>query len=357
MDTRFFDLPVYGLASAEKTPRLIDALHDLTQHHVAHCPEYARLLHAFGIDPTMRPERLEDFLPVTVRQFKLHRLKSIPDEAVFKTLLSSGTTGTPSTISLDKDAAANLSKALVKIMQHWLGRQRLPMLIADHAGVIKDRARFSARGAGIQGMSLLGRDHTYALREDMSFDHQAVRAFAERHGDTPVLLFGFTYMVWQHFIEPLIESGCRLPHAILLHGGGWKKLQDQSVDNATFKARLTEAGIKRVHNYYGMVEQTGAIFVECEQGHLHTPVYADIIIRDPLNGQALGHGEQGIIELLSVLPDSYPGHVLLSEDMGRLLGEDDCPCGRKGRYFQILGRIPRAEARGCSDTFAPEVAS
>lgn len=356
MDAHFFDLPVYGLSTEEKTPLLLDALSELTRHHAQHCPEYARLLHAFGVDASKCPNQLADFLPLTVRQFKQHELKSIPDEAVFKTLYSSGTSGTPSTIYLDKEAATNQSKALVKIMQHWLGKQRLPMLIADHAGVIKDRNHFSARGAGIQGMAMLGRDHTYALHEDMSLNVEAVTDFAKRYQDEPVLLFGFTYMVWQYFIDPLLQNNIRLPQGILLHGGGWKQLQDQSVDNASFKVHLAQAGIQRVHNYYGMVEQTGAIFVECEQGHLHAPVYADIIVRDPLSGQSLGPHETGIMELLSVLPHSYPGHVLLTEDMGRLLGEDDCPCGRQGRYFEILGRIPRAEARGCSDTFTAEVA-
>jgi len=33
-------------------------------------------------------------------------------------------------------------------------------------------------------------------------------------------------------------------------------------------------------------------------------------------------------------------------------GEDDCPCGRKGRYFSVLGRLPQVEMRGCSDTRA-----
>ena len=58
------------------------------------------------------------------------------------------------------------------------------------------------------------------------------------------------------------------------------------------------------------------------------------------------------MEVVSVLPESYPGHVLLTEDEGVLLGEDDCPCGLKGKYFKILGRIKNAEIRGCSDTYA-----
>ncbi|MDP7040605.1 MAG: acyl-protein synthetase, partial [Myxococcota bacterium] len=52
----------------------------------------------------------------------------------------------------------------------------------------------------------------------------------------------------------------------------------------------------------------------------------------------------------SLLPWSYPGHILLTEDEGEILGEDDCPCGRLGKYFKIHGRIAEAEIRGCSDT-------
>ena len=64
------------------------------------------------------------------------------------------------------------------------------------------------------------------------------------------------------------------------------------------------------------------------------------------------NGETGIIEVVSVLPKSYPGHVLLTEDEGVILGEDDCPCGRKGKYFEVRGRMAKAEVRGCSDTFS-----
>lgn len=354
MDEAILDLPVYGLSQPDKTALLTRELRRLSLHHIQHCPEYSRLLRAYDFDPRRLRVKPADFPPLATRLFKHYDLKSIPDAEVFKTLLSSGTGGKPSRIYLDRRTAALQSKALVRIMQHWLGKARLPMLIADNAGIIKDRKQFSARGAGILGLSMMGRDHTYALHEDMSFDLNAVSSFAKRHGEAPVLIFGFTYMVWQFFITQLIESGVRLPGGILLHGGGWKKLQERAVDNAAFKARIATAGISRVHNYYGLVEQTGAIFVECEYGYLHAPVFADVIVRDAITGLPTVNGKRGMLELLSMLPHSYPGHVLLTEDLGRVLGEDDCPCGRKGRYFEVLGRIPRAEARGCSDTLTLE---
>ena len=139
---------------------------------------------------------------------------------------------------------------------------------------------------------------------------------------------------------------------MLVHGGGWKKLADQHISTERFKQELRETcGLTRVHNYYGMVEQTGTIYMECEHGHLHAPVWSDVTIRRPGDFSVAGVGETGLIQVSSVLPRSYPGHVLLTEDEGRILGEDDCPCGRKGKYFEILGRVKRAEVRGCSDTY------
>jgi hypothetical protein len=245
---------------------------------------------------------------------------------------------------------------LVKIMQTFIGGQRLPMLIIDHPAVVKERLSFSARGAGILGLSNFGRDHTYALRdEDLSVDLEVVTRFAERHAGKPVLMFGFTFMVWKHLVEALRRSGTRLgfTDAVLIHSGGWKKLQDEAVSNEAFKAGLAEwAGVRRVHSFYGMVEQTGTVHVECEQGCLHAPSAADIIVRNPRDWSVCAPGEEGVIQLMSTLPFSYPGHSIMTEDRGILLGEDDCPCGRMGKRFKVLGRVPMAELRGCSDVAA-----
>ena len=100
-----------------------------------------------------------------------------------------------------------------------------------------------------------------------------------------------------------------------------------------------------------MVEQPGSIFTECDIGdRLHCSKFSDIIIRDSQLNK-LPHNKKGIIQVLSLLPESYPGHNLITEDLGEILGEDDCPCGRKGKYFIVHGRIPRAEVRGCSDVY------
>jgi len=188
----------------------------------------------------------------------------------------------------------------------------------------------------------------------MEIDNPEIDAFLERHQGQPIFLFGFTFMIWQHFYLQLKARGMRLglDGGILLHGGGWKKLQDQAVSREDFSRAMHEcAGIARVINYYGMVEQTGSIYLECEHGRLHAPVYSDVVIRRPRDFEPASTGETGLVEVLSLIPRSYPGHAILTEDLGRIDGEDDCPCGRLGKHFSIVGRIAKAETRGCSDTY------
>lgn len=92
--------------------------------------------------------------------------------------------------------------------------------------------------------------------------------------------------------------------------------------------------------------------MQCECGHLHASIFSDVIIRKPEDFSICKKGERGIIQVVSAIPESYPGHSLLTEDEGEILGEDDCPCGRNGKYFKIYGRLKNAEIRGCSDTYA-----
>jgi hypothetical protein len=166
------------------------------------------------------------------------------------------------------------------------------------------------------------------------------------------MLFGFTFMIWLYFLEALRRKGVRWNlDGVAIHGGGWKKLAGQNVSDGQFKESLCiHTGIRRVHNYYGMVEQTGSIFMECECGYLHASVFSDVNILNAKDFSPMEKG-RGLIECLSVLPTSYPGHRLLTEDEGELLGADDCPCGRLGKYFRVYGRAEGAEIRGCSDTY------
>lgn len=349
-----FDIFPYSLSKKEREKLLNGEISKLTIHHYENCKEYKRILDTISFNPYGEFSYLEvPFLPV--RLFKEFNLKSISKEEVFKITTSSGTTGQAvSKIYLDRETAALQQKVLVKIVESFTGEARCPMLIIDCPSVIKDRKMFSARGAGIIGFSIFGSDKTYALSDNMELNVEAIENFLERHGGERILLFGFTFMVWQYFYREMKKEkrNWDFSNAVLIHGGGWKKLISESVSKEEFKESLQGVcGIREIHDYYGMVEQTGTIYMECECGNLHSSIFSDVITRRARDFTCCEFGEPGVIQVVSILPKSYPGHSLLTEDEGVLLGEDNCPCGRKGKYFKINGRIKGAEIRGCSDTY------
>lgn len=353
----FFAAQPYSWMAAEKKPRFLEVMNAMVAHHCAAGEQYGKIISMFS-GRGRESAALEEVPYLPVRIFKEHRLKSIPDDQVLKTMTSSGTTGqSVSKIFLDKTTSMLQTKALANIMKSYLGNTRLPMVILDTRSVLKDPKQFSARGAGILGLSFFGHDHFYAFDEQMSLDMDGLEEFLGKHGTGPILFFGFTFMIWLHFYQELKKKGIRLGlrDGILIHAGGWKKLVEMAVDNDVFKSSLHEVcGNIRIYNFYGMVEQTGSVYMECEEGFFHASNFSQIIIRDTMTHRVLGNGEKGLIETMSVLPWSYPGHAILTEDLGMIHGEDDCACGRYGKYFTFQGRLPKAETRGCSDTYAVE---
>ena len=333
--------------------QFVDEMVELTQWHAERCPEYGRVLDViYGKQQPV--ESIADVPYLPVRLFKMLRLVSVPEDEIVKTLASSGTSSqSPSRIFLDRSTALAQSKALVAIVKEYLGPKRLPMAIIDHPGVLRDRSSFSARGAGILGFSQFGLEPVYLLDEQMCLKWDVLENFLLTNVGKRVLLFGFTSMIWRYLYQACCESGRTIDfgESVLIHGGGWKKLAAESVSNHRFKSALAQRlGIRQVHNYYGMVEQTGSIFMECEYGFFHPSSYSDVLVRNEQSLDEAAIGESGILQLCSNIPRSYPGHSILTEDKGTIVGVDDCACGRMGKYFIVEGRLPEAELRGCSDT-------
>lgn len=351
----FHKLPPYSLEKREKEQLLFEELHHLTRMHQTKCNEYENYLEAIGYAEN-QARTLEEIPFVPVRIFKELELKSIPDGDVFKTMMSSGTGGQKqSKIYLSKENALLQQKVLLRILGDFVGPKRLPMLVVDSRAVIKDRRLFTTRGATIMGLDFMAKKMVFALHDDMTLDIEALMDFVNNYGGDKFLIFGFTFMVWQHLFGEIKKRNLNvdLSNGYLLTAGGWKTLQNDAVSNADFKRHGAEiCGIRHYVDHYGMAEQTGCIYAECEYGHLHASIYSDIIVRRYQDFSPCKYGEHGFIQVLSALPRSYPGHSILTEDEGMILGEDDCPCGRKGKYVQVFGRMKYAEIRGCSDTYA-----
>ena len=127
-------------------------------------------------------------------------------------------------------------------------------------------------------------------------------------------------------------------------------MKDMKISNKIFKKKLLNTiNLKNIDNYYGWVEQTGSIFIECKKCSCFvTSIFSDVLIRDKYFN-VVKNGEKGFIQLFSLLPTSYPGHSILTEDIGEIVEENNLKCGVKGKHFKVHGRAKEAEVRGCSD--------
>ena len=355
--TFFSEAEPYSLSQNEKENILMNELKSLTKHHRESCKEYSRFLTSIGYDEK-DVSRLEDIPYFPVRLFKELELVSVPRKEIIKTTTSSGTTGqNVSKMFIDRETAAFQQKMTVNQLNNFWGKKRQPFLIVDSEKTIQDRTKYSARAAGIMGLRFFSTDMIFCLNEDMSLNLEAIAEFLNKYSEKQFVVFGFTFMVWMHLYKELERHNVTLDmhNAILMTGGGWKKFLDEGVSRDQFKTEIKRVcNINRFMDHYGMAEQVGSIYLECECGHYHASVFSDVIVRNYKDFSPCGIGEEGIIQVLSIAPGSYPGHSLLTEDIGIIEGVDDCPCGRKGKYIKVIGRIPNAEIRGCSDSYASQ---
>ena len=335
----------YKIISYEKLFNKIFS--ELYVHHIKKSKIYKDILTRKKFSKKDQP-----FLPARI--FKELDIISIDKKKIFKILNSSGTSGKQSKIFLDKDNAILQTKVLSKVYQDFFKiKKRSPMIIFDRSDIIKDRKLFSARGAGILGFSIFGKDHFYAFDEKNKLRQKEILKYLNKHKNEKVLIFGLTNIIWENLLNLRQPNAIKkyLRKSTLIHGGGWKKLIAQKITNQKFKSKLrNKLGIKNVFNYYGMVEQTGSIFFECEKGYFHTSIFSDIKIRDKYFSEQ-NYRKKGIVQLISLLPTSYPGHNLLTEDEGIIYGKHSCDCKRKGKFFKIIGRLKKSENRGCSDNY------
>ncbi|MBS0366467.1 MAG: acyl-protein synthetase [Proteobacteria bacterium] len=298
------------------------------------------------------------YLPVSL--FKSDPpLALVPRSEIVRTLASSSTTGQqPSRVVLDAQTARRMVKGVAVIMGDFIGPQRRPYLVIDTPENTLGAAELGARGAAIQGLRSFATELACCLRSGpggvLSLDEARLEDFATRFRDVEVLVYGFTYVIWQHFIQPLRARGITLgmPRVRVLHSGGWKRLTEQAVTPAAFAetaAVIFGCTPERIVDFYGMVENVGVVYPDCGQRNKHVPAFADVIVRDPLTLEPVGAGEQGIVQVCSALPTSFPGFAVLTDDMAEVVHTDACPCGRRGLAFRFVKRVPRSEVRGCGN--------
>lgn len=356
----------FELEESEKKRLFLESMKQSIKHHYRNCKYFQEFLdfQEFNINSKYMIEELP-FLPVSI--FKELELITGDEKNIRKKVLSSSTSGDkPSLIFLDSITIARQRKALVSIMSNFLGDKKRIFFVFDSKSTVLDKeGRISSRASAIRGISIFAKTIYFLLDEELELDKEALeKAISSLSSGEDVCFFGFTWIIYnvlmkikldtKLFFELTNEINNIKNEKIMLHIGGWKKLQDISVDKQKFnKEAGSFFGIQnsRILDFYGMTEQLGTVYPDCEFGYKHVPLYSEIILRNLEDFRPCSIGETGFIQLLSPIPNSYPGISIISDDLGEIKGVDDCKCGRKGKYFVFKKRVEKAELKGCGDTY------
>jgi hypothetical protein len=356
---RLLSLPPYALPPDEKQAGLLELLKEELDYACQRHAGYENYVRSWPLD--FRGAAGVPYLPfLPVGIFKANPPLSLVDPGEIKrTLTSSATTSqSPSRVAIDAPTSRRMTKGIVSILRDFIGPARRPYLVVDVPGQMGGGNELGARGAAIQGLQPFASEVSYCLslngQGNLVLDRDKLMDFARNRQDAELLVYGFTYILWNHLAKPLLADGTclNLPKVRVLHSGGWKRLLDQAVEKTAFNdglARVFGCSPDCIIDFYGMVESVGVIFPDCPAGNKHSPAFGDVIVRNPLTLEPVAPGQVGIVQVCSVLPTSFPGHLLLTEDMAKVIAYDGCPCGRRGISFRFASRIPKAEVRGCGN--------
>lgn len=271
-----------------------------------------------------------------------------------RTLKSSATSGISSQITLDSRSGQLQAKSSAEILRDMLGREQLPLLVLDDVRSLLQRGEISARVTAAMSLRPLSSEiHFLLTRSDAadSMNWDLLLDICSKH--SRVIIYGFTWMLWLAWTQGLVPMKVRTALAEtqvhFVHSGGWKKLEAMKVSRDQFdSALLGMVGQgSNVLDFYGLVEQVGIIYPLCEAGYRHVPRWASVLIRDPWTLETLEDGP-GMLQSMNSLAFGAPYHNVLTEDMGRMV-KGECECGRSGQRFELLGRMPKAEIRGCAN--------
>jgi phenylacetate-CoA ligase len=299
-------------------------------------PFYRRKLEEAGVRPE-HVERLEDLtaLPFTTKEeLRASQAESPPYGdyvcvdviEVVRMHLSSGTTGKPLVMPYtERDAATS---AEVGARAFWAAGVRPDDTVLHclsysfYTGGISDHAALEATGAAMIPVGLGQSTRVLELWRDLR----------------PTALFStITYPV--HLAETAAERGLD-PRSL-----GLAKLVvtgEPGGQIAATRKRLEELWGAEVGDTYGLSEVWGTLAGECEERdglHFSGEDAALVELIEPESGEQVPveEGVRGELVFTHLYREAAPLIRFRSRDVAEILGVD-CPCGRTGFRFRVIGR-------------------
>lgn len=350
---------IYDHEGSEKL--FVEAMKESTLHHSTKCEFYGKLLKEQGFKVT-DIKTLEDCAkipPIPAHFFKYHEVLSIKKDEVDIHATSSGTQGQKSQIFLDKDSLWLGTKMAIKAIKYHGFISIIPtnyLILGYEPKAGNDMGNVKVA----LGMTRFApvKEKVFALRalgDKYEIDYFGIiNAFKRfnRQG-LPVRILGFPSYLYM-LLKMMKESGMKPlklnKRSIVLTGGGWKKFDDMAIDKQELYSMVEQfLGIpsRNCRDFYSAVEHSVA-YPECENHHMHVPIWSRVIIRDVKTLEPLGFDQPGFLSVISPLVSSMPISSIIMGDMAVLRDGKSCGCGITTPYFEILGRAGSAKTRSCA---------
>jgi len=366
---KLLELDPYDKDLKKRESLFIEALNENYFHHYKNCEPYQKFCKRRGFDGKSNFTSAVDIPSLPVQAFKEYGnfLKSSSNHNRENLILqSSATSGRPSSVSVDRVTAKRQIISMSKILMSYVGSEKKPFIVVDADPKYSSGNILGARGAATTGFLNFAKSATYLLKEKknvLSLDvkklEEVVKFFDQNH-QKPIV-FGFTYVLYEHILKnDNIFGDVNLgADSLLIHIGGWKKLEDKKVSKREFNSLVEKRlGIKpnNIIDVYGFTEHMGLIYPSFGEGYKTTSIFSDVIARDPVTFAPLEEGKEGILEFISPLPYSYPGLAITTDDLGIVENfRGDKNSEFFGKKFIVTGRAKNAEVRGCGDIMSEYV--
>ncbi len=314
-----------------------------------HCAAYRSFCEGRGRTPG-RVRSWRDVPPVPSGAFKELALRCFPAERTVVSFRTSGT-ATSARGALHLDTLELYEGSLLPSFRRHLlpdlpaGERVLLLVLAPPPEEAPDSSLTHMFAVAIRELGAPG--SAFQVKAGELAADRVLRDLREAEASgTPVVLCG-TAFAFVHLLDELERRGVRaaLPSGSRLMETGGFKGRSRELSRAELYADLAEAlGVpeSRMLNQYGMTE-LGSQFYDSvllqpgEPRRKLAPPWTRVAIVDPRNGAGVRVGETGAIVVVDL---ANTGSVLAIQtaDVGRAL--------RDG--FEVLGREPGAEQRGCS---------
>ncbi|MFX1317148.1 MAG: hypothetical protein ACFE9T_14905 [Promethearchaeota archaeon] len=367
------------------------AILETTRRQIEKCGLYRQLCKQKNFDPHRDLKSIDDIKNIpylTSANFKQKKGRPkeflcVPESEIRVWMASSGTSGDPSIVGRDRiniqrtfNAYDFMNKEILNLSHYdWsLFFFPQPRRRLTREDKLSEPIPSMAYVFNVQNKLPLGEKRVYALKladeetrkkgKIFEFDAETTVGFLNtNHSEKEIgWISGSIPLLYMFLLEFYKKTGQTFncgEKSVLMSGGGWKSYSGESVSPEKFRDALSKIlGIPRksIRDIYAFTE-TDCLHPECEYYNKHLLPWQDIIIRDVETLEPLEMGESGLINVINPLAYSYAGVSILQDDIGRIILEDTCPCGRKGKAIEILGRAEGAEGKGCGAQLTEETST